>query len=113
MRKLAGVVVAAAAIAVLAVPAVSALASPTTTKVTIGNFFFKPKSVTIGQGTKVTWTWASQGIQHNVSVKSGPVKFHSGKKSSGTYSFTFKKKGTYHLICTIHPTLMKETIVVK
>jgi plastocyanin len=111
MRKLAGVAVTAA---VIAVPAVSALASPAPTKkVTIGNFFFKPKSIAIKKGTKVTWTWASAGIKHNVSVKSGPVKFHSGKKSKGTYSFTFKQKGTYHLICTIHPTLMKETIVVK
>jgi plastocyanin len=110
MRKLAGVLVAAA---VIAVPAVSAIASPLTKKVTIGNFFFKPKSITVKKGTQVTWTWASQGITHNVSVKSGPVKFHSGKKSKGTYSFTFKTKGTYHLICTIHPTLMKETVVVK
>ncbi len=110
MRKLAGVLVAAA---VIGVPAVSAIASPPTKKVTIGNFFFKPKSMTIKKGTQVTWAWASQGITHNVSVKSGPVKFHSGKKSKGTYSFTFKMKGTYHLICTIHPTLMKETLVVK
>jgi plastocyanin len=110
MRRLAGLLVVAA---VIAVPAVSAIASPPTKKVTIGNFFFKPKSMTIKKGTKVTWTWASQGITHNVSVKSGPVKFRSGKKSKGTYSFTFKAKGTYHLICTIHPTLMKETVVVK
>ncbi len=110
MRKLAGVLVAAA---LIAVPAVSALASPPTKKVKIGNFFFNPKKMTIRKGTKVTWTWASAGIKHNVSVKSGPVKFHSGKKSKGTYSFTFKKKGIYHLICTIHPTLMKETLVVK
>ena len=113
MRKLAGVVVAAALIAVLAVPAVSALASSPTKKVTIGNFFYRPKSMTVNKGTKVTWVWASQGIAHNVSVKSGPAKFRSGKQSKGTFSFTFKKKGTYHLICTIHPTLMKETIVVK
>ncbi len=110
MRKLAGVLVVAA---LIAVPAVSAVASPPTKKVKIGNFFFKPKKMTIRKGTKVTWTWASAGIKHNVSVKRGPVKFHSGKKSKGTYSFTFKKKGTYHLICTIHPTLMKETVVVK
>jgi plastocyanin len=112
MRKLAGVVVAAA---VIAVPAVSALASPAPTKkVNVVDFAFKPKTISVNNGTKVTWAWtAGSGIKHDVSVKSGPVKFHSKKQSKGTFSFTFKKKGTYHLICTIHPTLMKETIVVK
>jgi plastocyanin len=111
MRKLAGVVVAAA---VLTVPAVSALGSTPTKKVNVVDFAFKPKTLTVKKGTKVTWNWtARSGIRHDVSVKRGPVKFHSRKQSKGTFTVTFKKKGTYHLICTIHPTLMKETITVK
>ena len=35
------------------------------------------------------------------------------KQVKGSYSHLFTKKGTYSLHCTIHPTLMKETIVVK
>jgi plastocyanin len=110
MRKLAGVLV---AIAVVTVPAVSALGSTPTTKVNIVDFQFKPKTVSVKEGTKVTWAWtAGSGIKHDVTVKSGPVKFHSKKQSKGTFSFTFKKKGTYHLICTIH-TFMKETVTVR
>jgi plastocyanin len=109
MRKLAGVLVVAA---VLAVPAVSALGATSTQKANVVNFAFKPKKLSIKKGTKVTWTFKSVGIKHNVTVKNGPVKFHSANKSSGTYSFTFRKKGTYHLMCTIHP-FMTETVTVK
>jgi plastocyanin len=109
MRKLAGVLVVAA---VLAVPAVSALGATPTKKASVVNFAFKPKKLSIKKNTKVTWTFASVGIRHNVTVKSGPVKFHSRDKASGTYSFTFKKRGTYHLFCTIHK-FMTETVTVK
>ena len=109
MRKLAGLLVVAA---VLAVPAVSALGATPTQKANVVNFAFKPKKLSIKKGTKVTWSFKSAGIKHNVTVKSGPVKFHSANKASGTYSFTFKKTGTYHLMCTIHP-FMTETVTVK
>ena len=49
------------------------------------NFAFKPKKLSIKKGTKVTWAFKSAGIKHNVTVKNGPVKFHSANKSSGTY----------------------------
>ena len=78
MRKLAGVLVAAA---VLAVPAVSALGATPTQKASVVNFAFKPKKLSIKKGTKVTWAFKSAGIKHNVTVKNGPVKFHSADKS--------------------------------
>jgi plastocyanin len=76
------------------------------------NFAYKPKKLSIKKGTKVTWSFNSAGIRHNVTVKSGPAKFHSANKASGSFSFTFRKKGTYHLMCTIHP-FMTETVTVK
>ena len=111
MRKL---ILIAAVAAFAAVPAVSALASSPPKKVTVGDNFFSVKKMTIRSGTKVTWVWSSFGIPHNVTVTSGPSKFHSPRlQSSGSYSHLFAKKGTYHLICTLHPTQMKETIVVR
>ena len=104
----------AAAFAAAAVPAVSALASTPTKQIRVGDNFFKPKTVTIKRGTRVTWAWHSFGIRHNVTVKSGPARFHSRPVVyGGTFSHLFTKKGTYHLICTLHPTQMKETIVVR
>jgi plastocyanin len=111
MRKL---IVIALVAAFAAVPAVSALASTPTRKVTVGDNFFSKKKLTIKRGSRVTWVWHSFGIPHNVTVTSGPAKFHSRRlQTSGSFSHLFKKKGTYHLICTLHPTQMKETITVR
>ena len=110
MRKLILIAVVAA---FAAVPAMSAFASTPPTTVSVGDNFFKPKTITIKRGTRVNWVWHSFGIQHNVTVKSGPSKFHSANKSGGTYTHLFGKKGTYHLFCTLHPTQMKETIIVR
>ena len=111
MRKL---LLTAVVAAFAAVPAVSALASSPPKKVTVGNNFFSDKKMTINRGTRVTWVWHSFGLSHNVTVTSGPSKFHSRRlQSSGSYTHLFGRKGTYHLICTLHPTQMKETIVVR
>jgi len=111
MRKLILIAVVAA---FAAVPAVSALASSPPKKVTVGNNFFSSKNMTVNRGTEVTWVWHSFGVPHNVTVTSGPSRFHSRElQSSGSFSHLFSKKGTYHLVCTLHPTQMKETIVVR
>lgn len=110
MRKL---VLIAAIAALAAVPAVSALASTPTKSASVKDNFFAPKTLTIRHGTRVTWVWHSFGVFHNVTVKSGPAKFHSASKGGGSYSHLFTQKGIYHLICTLHPTQMKETIVVR
>jgi plastocyanin len=73
--------------------------------------YFSPKTLTVGKGAKVTWSWAGYKY-HNVSVESGPVKFHSRTQVRGSFSHVFTKPGTYHLYCTIHPN-MKMTIVVR
>jgi plastocyanin len=111
MSKLVALILAVGIAAVLAVPA---LGSTPTKKVKVEDFKFSPKTLKIHRGTRVTWSWvAHSGIPHDVAVKTGPVKFHSGTRSSGSYSHLFAKKGTYMLVCTIHVALgMKMTIKV-
>lgn len=108
MRKLVAVMTAAILLVALAAPAVAR--APRVKKAKVGSYFLRPGHLTVKRGTKVVWHWVS-GF-HNVTVKSGPVKFHSANKSGGTYSHVFTKKGTYHLFCSLHP-WMKETIVVR
>jgi plastocyanin len=90
--------------------AVSALASSGKT-VRVDDSFYGPKSLTVGRGTKVTWNWVGV-LKHNVVVHTGPSAFSSKTQVRGSYSHTFTKKGTYDLVCTIHPS-MKMTVVVK
>ncbi len=87
-------------------------ASPPAKTVKIVNYAFRPGKLTIRKGTRVTWKWPGGYMGHNVTVIKGPVKFHSATKASGTYAHVFTRSGTYHLYCTLHPS-MTETIVVK
>jgi plastocyanin len=100
-------VLAAVATASVAVPAMSSptATSAATTTVKIGdNYFVRPSGVpvvTISKGSKVRWVWKGRRT-HNVSATRGPHKFDSPIKDSGSYTRTFKTRGTYKIICTIH-----------
>ena len=97
-------------ILIVAVSAVSALASSGKT-VRVDDNFYGPKSLTVGKGTKVTWNWVGV-LKHNIVVHRGPSSFSSKTQVRGSYSHSFTKKGTYDLVCTIHPS-MKMTVVVR
>ena len=94
---------------IVAVCAVSALASGKTVKV--DDNYYGPKSLTVGRGTRVTWKWVGV-LRHNVVVHTGPAAFNSKTQVRGTFAHTFTKKGTYQLVCTVHPS-MKMTVVVR
>jgi plastocyanin len=70
-----------------------------------------PRTVTVHKGDKVKWEWEGSN-PHNVTVTKGPVKFHSKDKTSGSYSKTLRKVGTYKIVCTIHAPKMRMTLKV-
>jgi plastocyanin len=109
-RHLAVAVATLAAGGAVAIPALAA-----TTSVKVGdNYFVKDggAKVTVKKGTTVKWAFKGKSV-HNVTVKSGPAKFHSRNLSSGTYSQKLTKAGTYRIYCTIHGAAMSMTLVVK
>jgi len=87
-----------------------------TRSVAVGDNWFvrkgPPPTITVRKGTKVTWRWTGVDV-HNVHAHKGPVHFRSGYKSSGTYSRTLKRRGTYVVYCDIHPPRMRMTIKVR
>jgi plastocyanin len=109
MKKVLVAAVIAVSAGALAVPSQGAKSKTRT--VSVKDNFFSPKKVTVKKGTKVKWTWKGSA-PHNVTVQSGPVKFASPTKSSGSFSKTLSKKGTYTVVCTIHLPDMKMTIKV-
>lgn len=77
--------------------------------VTIANFAFSPKTLTVKMGTKVTWT-NMDSVTHTVTADQGA--FNSGPLASGNnFSFTFTKAGSYAYHCMIHPTMMATIVV--
>ena len=79
--------------------------------VKVADDVFKPKTMTVSKGTTVLFRWTGDN-PHNVVVTSGPAKFRSDTKVSGTYKRKLKKKGTYRIVCTIHSN-MKMTLKVR
>ena len=80
----------------------------------IGDDFFKPGKVTARVGETVTWNFGGQR-PHSVTVANGPRGFSSvyWGRTRGSYSVTPKVKGTYRLVCLVHPTTMAQTLEVK
>jgi plastocyanin len=93
-----------------ALGAVSTVALAATRTVLVKDSYFNVKTLTVSRGSNVTWKWAGY-LNHNVSTKSGPARFHSRTQYRGSFSHTFLRAGTYHLYCTLHPN-MRETVVV-
>lgn len=92
MRK---VITALAAAGVVAAVAAPALGSGTTVKV--ADYKFVAKTIHIKKGATVTWKWVGKD-PHNVTFSG----FHSKTQSSGTFKHTFRKRGTFKYLCTIH-----------
>jgi plastocyanin len=121
--KLVAVVVAVFALSGAAATAAQAPQKKSKPKeVSVADFYFGPEKLTLKEGQSVNWVWAeSNTYPHDVHLKSGP-KSLKGKAAYSTkttavtdaeFEKTFTTPGTYKFICTIHPTQMHMTIVVK
>jgi plastocyanin len=79
--------------------------------VNASNFKFKPKTITIQKGQKVTWKRVNG--RHTVTFVRGSYD-KTLNKANPTRSRTFKKAGTFKYYCRFHRSLgMKGKVVVK
>ena len=112
-RRLAGAIVASAALGVgflslSGAPAGASAAKGKHATVKNKSFNYKAKTLHVSKGTKVTWvnkdgavhTATDRGVFNTKKIK------HNRKKS-----ITFNRKGTFKYICTLHP-FMHGTVVV-
>jgi plastocyanin len=72
-----------------------------TVEVSVRDASFKPRRLSVPSGTRVHWLWRGS-LVHNVTVASGPRRFHSKDQSSGEFARTLRKRGAYKLVCTLH-----------
>jgi len=113
-RRAVPVLIAVAALAALSPLGGTAAAAQKTT-ITLGDNFFAPAKKTVRRGTKVRFKWIG-GNPHNVTKRRGPgPQFASRTTSARGVNFAkrFKKRGTYRLICTIHPGEMRLKLTVR
>jgi plastocyanin len=90
----------------------------TTTKVTFGEYFYKPKKITISVGDSVRFVNVGK-IEHTVadSSKSGTIRSRIIRprplKHGAAQTVRFRKRGTVYYLCTFHPDLMRGIVVVR
>jgi predicted lipoprotein with Yx(FWY)xxD motif/plastocyanin len=78
----------------------TASAASSATAVSLKNFAFNPKTLTVSAGTTVTWT-NNDTVAHTVTADDG--SFDSKNLDPGaTFSYTFAKAGTYPYYCAYH-----------
>jgi plastocyanin len=82
--------------------------------------YYNPAVLKLTKGTEVKWVWGKMNYDsHNVTLIKGPkgIKATAWTSPTGSGKIVFDRKflkpGTYHFQCTLHPTSMNMTIVVK
>lgn len=89
--------------------ATPAATAPDPVRVLIKDFMFSPMQVTTKVGAAVTWVNQDDEV-HTVVSDTG--LFRSGALDTGmTYTFTFDKAGTYHVVCSLHPQMLATIVV--
>lgn len=81
-------------------------------QVSIDNFAFKPRELSVAAGTTITWV-NHDDVPHTATGSGEQPAFDSkALDTDDKYSFTFTKPGTYKYFCKVH-THMTGTVVVK
>jgi plastocyanin len=60
-------------------------------------YLFSPRTLSISRGDTVRWSWRGS-VPHNVTGRG----FRSRTANRLTYSHTFRRAGTFRVICQIH-----------
>ena len=78
-------------------------------EITIDNFTFTPKELTVPVGTTVTWL-NHDDIPHTIVEKKTTFR-SKALDTDDSYSFTFTSAGTFDYFCGLHPHMVGQVIV--
>ena len=84
-------------------------AQDATDAITIDNFTFTPKELTVAVGTTVKWV-NHDDIPHTVVEKKTTFR-SKALDTDDSYSFTFTSAGTFDYFCGLHPHMVGKVIV--
>lgn len=84
---------------------------PAVTDVSIDNFAFSPREVTVEVGATVRWT-NKDDVPHTATATDKPREFDSKTlDTDDRYSHAFARPGTYTYFCAVHPHMTGKVIV--
>ena len=95
-----------------ATPKMTTTSLPSDQRVSIDNFSFEPRSLTVPAGTTVTWL-NRDDVPHTVTSSDSPRKFNSpALDTDEQYSHVFTAPGVYAYFCAVHPKMTGQIVVV-
>jgi plastocyanin len=77
------------------------------TEVRMRNLKFDPPAIQVPVGTTVTWRFTDGSVPHDVKGDG----FSSPTRSSGTFTHTFDRAGTFPYRCTLHANMTGRVVV--
>ena len=81
--------------------------------VTVGpGLSYSPNPVAVNVGDSVQWNWAGALHSSTSSASSTLEVWDSGAKSTGSFTHTFTRAGTFAYFCTVHGTVMSGSVQV-
>jgi plastocyanin len=85
------------------------LAQEASNVITIDNFTFSPKELTVAVGTTVKWV-NHDDIPHTVVEKKTTFR-SKALDTDDAYSYTFTSAGTFDYFCGLHPHMVGQVVV--
>jgi plastocyanin len=80
-------------------------------QIVIDNFTFRPRSLTVAAGTRVTWV-NRDDVPHTATSSGKPRAFDSGTlDTDDRFAHVFATPGTYDYFCAVHPHMTGRVIV--
>ena len=90
-----------AMLGVLAIDRATAASGVAAVDLSIQQFAFTPKEITVAPGTKVTWT-NHDGTPHTV-VGNDKSFTSKGLDTDDKFEHTFEREGDFGYVCSVHP----------
>jgi len=78
----------------------------------VGDYSFGAQRISLRRGARFTWHFRG-GVEHDVTLASGPAGFASPSMRSGSFTYRFTRPGTYRLFCSLHPARMTQLVIVR
>ncbi len=85
--------------------------APPVARVAIAGYAFRPKTLTVAPGTRVTWT-NTDSDSHAVASDTGAFVESANLSAGQSFTHTFDKAGVYRYHCSLHA-FMTGTVIVK
>jgi len=84
--------------------------APPVARVAIAGYAFRPKTLTVAPGTRVTWTNTDSG-SHTIVSDTGAFTASATLATGHSFTHTFSTTGTYRYHCGLHAFMIGRVVV--